>query len=73
MIERIEQEGLEIAGMGGYPSHNCQNSTNEHWHNQHNACYVSCGVCGKITGFHYKSFWKRLRALFNFTGVKPIK
>ena len=57
---------------GTYISHNCNEA--ETWvHQGDNACYTRCTICGRITGFHYRSFGKRLRALFNFNGAHPVK
>jgi len=67
MIERLQ------GAQNAYPEHDCKDPMKEVWHNQDNACYTSCGICKKITGFHYKSFWKRFKALFNFQGANPIK
>ena len=56
------------------PKHNCNDFVSESWCNQSkHSTYTKCGLCGKITGYHYKSFWKRLKALFKFSGVSPIK
>lgn len=63
----------EIGGVKTYLEHDCLNWQSEHWGNNQKAAYTRCGVCNTITGFHYKSFWKRLRALFNFKASTPIK
>lgn len=58
---------------GTNPSHDCNDSLNERWHHYEKGFYTTCGVCNKVTGFHYHSFFKRLRALFHFFGSNTIK
>ena len=70
--ERKECECERRAQM--IPDHNCLAWNRESWINQgKEAIYTKCMLCGKITGFHYKSFWKRLVALFNFNRLEPIR
>lgn len=46
-----------------YPEHECKD-----WKNplilSAEYTYEPCRICGKIVWFHYRSFWRRLKAVF---------
>jgi len=64
----MKKEELKTAGVCvTYPEHDCKDPMAEHWHNQSDLTYFSCGVCGKITQLTYKSFWRRVQSLFYST------
>ena len=37
-----------------YPPHDCREILQTHYHNQSDATYSTCGVCGRITEFAWK-------------------
>lgn len=37
-----------------YPPHDCREVLHTHYHNQADATYSTCGVCGRITAFAWK-------------------
>jgi hypothetical protein len=41
-------------GESTYPAHDCREVLQTHFHNQADANYETCGVCGKITAFNWK-------------------
>ena len=42
-----------------FPEHDCLAWNSEHWSNQAELTYTSCGICNRITRLRYKSFWRR--------------
>lgn len=65
MSEAIEQQAK------AYPAHDCSAWNTEHWHNSAVANWTTCGVCGNVTAFRYKRFWKRLRAFLFSRAARP--
>lgn len=47
-----------------YREHDCKDWRHLVMHNQSDCWYYTCGTCGSITDFHWKSFWRRLKGLF---------
>lgn len=37
-----------------WPEHDCRAVLQSHYHNQADAAYTTCGVCHRITEFHWK-------------------
>lgn len=54
----------ESSQASTYPEHNCYAWNHQHWHNQSDAIYQTCGICNKITHFRWKSIWTHLRFIF---------
>ena len=67
--ERVDQYGAGQATA--YPPHDCHNVMGRHWHNQFDANWLSCGTCGRILAFRYKSLRRRLIGLFCGDAVTP--
>ncbi len=47
-----------------WPKHDCYAWNVRHYHSQPDARYQSCGVCGRILVFRFRSFWQQLHVLF---------
>lgn len=70
-MDKMDKPATNQGEASTYIEHDCYERHTEHWHNQRNATYLTCGICGRMLGFRYKSFWKRLRNFFT-TKVKKI-
>jgi hypothetical protein len=72
----MKEENKKSSQMGGaartYLPHNCFAWNTEHWHSNKDHTYISCGYCGRITHFAFRSFWLRLRFLF-WGGIKAFR
>lgn len=44
----------KATGESTYPEHDCRAPLQTHYHNQDDARWEACGVCGRITAFMWK-------------------
>lgn len=54
----------EIAAVT-YREHDCHAPLQTHFHNNAEANWRTCGRCGKITAFRWKSLLRRIRGVFS--------
>jgi predicted deacetylase len=47
-----------------WPEHDCYAWNVQHYHSSPTYQMATCGVCNRVTGFRWRSWWMRLRSLF---------
>jgi len=62
----------ERAAQGkSWPEHDCYAWNVQHHHSQRDATYSTCGTCGRVTGFRWRSLRRRLVSFFFGTMGDP--
>jgi hypothetical protein len=67
MSETIETPNISKQGMypqAAYIPHDCNAWNRQHYHLNPNYRASTCGLCGAITGFQWRGWWRRIRSLF---------
>ncbi len=60
----IGQLSQQHQSAKAYPEHDCFAWQSKHYNLTPNYTSATCGVCGKILGFKWRSKWQRVRSLF---------
>lgn len=47
-----------------YPEHSCYEWNRQHYQSTRDYLATTCGTCGHITGFKWRSPWRRFVSLF---------
>ena len=52
-----------------YIPHDCHAWNIQHYHSSPDYSMATCGMCKRVTGFRWRSWWMRIRGLFT---AEPI-
>lgn len=61
----------EILGVQAYPEHDCYLWNRQQYRLTPEYVARTCGTCGRITGFKWRSVWRRILSLFTDELPKP--
>ncbi len=71
-MSEAEMQKAQMQGQAKtWPEHDCHAWNVQHWHTQADANWSSCGTCGRITGFRWKSLRRRLVSFLLGSRVDP--
>jgi len=60
----------ECGQAATYPEHSCYDWNVQHYCSSPEYLSSECGVCGRITGFMWRKWWRRLFSLFSSEPVR---